>query len=242
MHQRLADSTFRVTAGSSSGSGFSFRSPQVVLTNHHVIEPALTSGASIHVHSEDGQSFAATLLAHSDKSKDDFAILRVSSPLPANRQFLVPQRGQPVRGTRVLFAGFPHGIPHLLVHEAIVSGAVDSRAYYIDGSVNGGNSGGPIVDASTGALVGIVTQRRFMAGDKLHGLAAQVAALATQARGMANSGGRVVMMGLDFTRFVTLVADGLQALSVVIEQNGNVGIGIGFKIDAADAECGRLAL
>jgi len=49
-------------------------------------------------------------------------------------------------------------------------------------------------------------------------------------------------MGIDFGAFATMMANGLQALSQVIEANANSGIGIGFKIDFVDAECVRLEL
>ncbi len=37
MHQRLANATFQVISGNFSGSGFSFISKDVVITNYHVI-------------------------------------------------------------------------------------------------------------------------------------------------------------------------------------------------------------
>lgn len=242
MHERLANSTFRVLCGNSSGSGFSFRNPSTVITNHHVIEPNLVLGQQISVVTEEGTTHPAKLLAHSDKSKHDYAVLQLLTPLCSGRNVL--QSALPVlstRGTRVLFAGFPHGIPDLLVHEAIVSGPTNSHAFYVDGSVNGGNSGGPIVDAATGSVIGIVTQRRFLGGQSLQSLGQQVSLLAQQCAGMA-SRGSVQIMGIDFGAFATMMASGLQALSQVIEANANSGIGIGFKIDVVDAECVRLGL
>ena len=139
------------------------------------------------------------------------------------------------RGTKILFAGFPHGIHDLLVHEAIVSGPVQNHAFYIDGSVNGGNSGGPIVDANSGELVGIVTQRRFLGAQSLQVLGQQVYRLAQQCAGIANRGS-VQIMGIDFGQFANLMAQGLGAISQVIEANANSGIGIGYKIEFVNTE------
>lgn len=230
MHQRLADATFRIVAGNSSGSGFSYASDRLVVTNHHVIEPHVTSGASIFAVTEAGVTLPARLVMYSPKDQADFAVLELQQDLPPGRTVLQPaQNPNTDRGVRVLFSGFPHGIADLLVHEAVISAPLGSRAFYIDGSVNGGNSGGPIVDAGTGELLGIVTQRRFMGGNSLEALAPQVAQLSNQCAAVANSGS-VVIMGINFGDFAAMMAQGLGAISQVIHANANSGIGIGFHM------------
>lgn len=241
MHRGLADSTFRIQCGVSSGSGFSYRNNNIVVTNHHVIEPNLLNDQPIIAITENGIQLSATVLSHSDKTQYDFAILELQDPLPSNRNVLQPNlTTETTRGTELLFSGFPHGIHDLLVHEAIVSGPVQQHAFYIDGSVNGGNSGGPIVNKA-GELVGIVTQRRFLGGQSLQTLGQQVAQLANQCSGMANRGS-VQIMGIDFGQFANMMAQGLGAMSQVIEANANSGIGIGFKIQFMNAEFERLGL
>jgi S1-C subfamily serine protease len=240
MHQQLANATFRIECGRSSGSGFSFRKNDIVVTNHHVIEPSLLSGQPIYAFTEDGTRLSTNLLSYSDKSLHDFAILQITNQIPQNRNVLQPKlAADVVRGTRILFSGFPHGIHDLLVHEAIISGPVQQHAFYIDGSVNGGNSGGPIVDATTGELIGIVTQRRFLGAQSLQSLGQQVSQLVRQCAGMAN-GGSVHIMGIDFGQFANMMAQGLGAISQVIEANANAGIGIGFKVEFANQECVRI--
>lgn len=240
MHQDLANATFRIECGPSSGSGFSFRKDDIVVTNHHVIEPHLLNGHDVFSVTEDGSQLKTKLLSYSDKSQYDFAILQLIDSLPSNRTVLQPKAVAAAnRGVRILFSGFPHGIHDLLVHEAIVSGQVKQHAFYIDGSVNGGNSGGPIVDAQTGELIGIVTQRRFLGAQSLQALGSQVNQLARHCAGIANRGS-VQIMGIDFGQFANMMAQGLGAISQVIEANANSGIGIGFKIDYANQECVKL--
>lgn len=242
MHQQLADSTFRIVCGNSSGSGFSYRSDSIIVTNHHVIEPHLTTGQSIIAVTEGGINVPATLVSYSDKSQYDFAILKIQNSLPSGRNILHPlPLHVVVRGTNVVFSGFPHGIHDLLVHEAVVSAPLSQHAFYIDGSVNGGNSGGPIVDKNTGHVIGIITQRRFLGAQSLQVLGQDVALLATQCAGLA-SRGSVSIMGIDFGQFANLMAQGLSAISQVIEANGNSGIGIGFRIEFVDSEYRRLGL
>lgn len=242
MHQQLADSTFRIECGPISGSGFSFRKDSIVITNHHVIEPHLISDVPIIVVTESGTKSNARLISHSDKTKYDFALLELSDPLPSGRNVLQPRTNENTdRGSQILFAGFPHGIHDLLVHEAIVSGPANTHAFYIDGSVNGGNSGGPIIDINTGELMGIVTQRRFLGAQSLQTLGQQVSHLAQHCEAIANRGS-VQIMGIDFGQFANMMAQGLRAISQVIEANANSGIGIGFKIKFVNQEYDRLGL
>jgi len=242
MHQDLANSTFRIQCGASSGSGFSYRKDSIVVTNHHVIEPNLVSGQNIVAITENGIQINAKLLAYSDKTKYDFAILELQDVLPANRIVLEPELSALYdRGEEIIFAGFPHGIHDLLVNEAIVSGPVKQHAFYIDGSVNGGNSGGPIISKSNGKIIGIVTQRRFLGGQHIQALGQQVAQLSNHCAGIAKQGS-VQIMGIDFGSFANMMAQGLAAMSQVIEANANSGIGIGFQIQFVNAEFDRLGL
>jgi S1-C subfamily serine protease len=230
MHQQLADSTFRIVVGNSSGSGFSFVNDRLVITNHHVIEPHLMSGVAIQAFTEANVALPARLVGYSNKAQFDFAILELEEALPSGRNVLqVASNAVIARGERVLFAGFPHGIPDLLVHEAVISAPLDQHAFYIDGSINGGNSGGPIISAITGEVLGIVTQRRFMGGQSLQTLAPQVRQLSHHCAAIAGRGS-VQMMGINFGDFAGMVAQGFEAMSQVIEANANAGIGIGFHI------------
>lgn len=201
MYQNLANATFKIECHVCSGSGFSFRDNKTILTNHHVIENHLSSGNHIFAVTESGQKLRVTLKNYSHKSKYDFAVLELVDPLPDDRVILHPEEPcQIPRGRKILFAGFPHGIHDLLVHGAIISGPSSNHAFYIDGSVNGGNSGGPIVDGETGNVIGIVTQRRFLGGDSLQALGRPIAELSSHCQAIANNG-FVNIMGVDFGQF-----------------------------------------
>lgn len=236
MHQKLADSTFRIVVGNSSGSGFSLFNDQLVITNHHVIEPHIQSGIAIQAITENNVVLPTRLITHSDKTQFDFAILELQQALPSGRNVLQAAANRvTARGERVLFAGFPHGIPDLLVHEAVISAPLSQHAFYIDGSINGGNSGGPIISAITGEVLGIVTQRRFMGVQSLQTLAPQVSQLSQYCAAIAGKG-YAIIMGIDFRNFAAMMAEGFGAISQVIEANANTGIGIGFHIDYVTAE------
>jgi len=240
MHQTIADATFRVECGHSSGSGFSFRHASIVATNYHVIAPHQTAG--IEVVTEAGVRMVGQLVGHSPEHLHDFALLRVQVNLPAGRSVLQPKKNPDTRrGVETLFAGFPHGIHDLLVHEAVVSGPAPPHGFYIDGSVNGGNSGGPIVEKTSGELIGLVTQRRFLGALQLGQLRQQVGALAQHCQGIAGQGS-VAIMGVDFGAFAHMMSQSFLVIDQLLQANANSGIGIGFHIQHIDAEYTRLGL
>lgn len=242
MHQRLADATFRIECDSSSGSGFSFRHESIVATNYHVIAPHMVNGSQIHVVTEAGVRIPAQLVGHSPENQYDFALLRLQAALPPGRQILQPKANVATpRGMATIFAGFPHGIHDLLVHEAVVSGPASPHSFYIDGSVNGGNSGGPIVEKATGELIGLVTQRRFLGVIQLGQLRQQVQQLAQHCQGVAGQGS-VVIMGVNFSAFAQMMAQNFLVVDQLLQANANSGIGIGFSIQHINAEYSRLGM
>jgi hypothetical protein len=242
MHQMLADATFRVECATSSGSGFSFRHLSIVATNCHVIATNIANGSPIHAVTEAGVRIAAQLIGHSPENQYDFALLRLQADPPTGRQVLHP-RANPAtpRGMATIFAGFPHGIHDLLIHEAVVSGAASPHSFYIDGSVNGGNSGGPIVEKASGELVGLVTQRRFLGVTQLRQLRQQVQQLAQHCQGIAGRGA-VLIMGVNFGEFAQMMAQNFLVIDQLLQANANSGIGIGFSVQHINAEYARLGL
>jgi S1-C subfamily serine protease len=236
----LARATLQIECGSSRGSAFVFLRPDTVLTNHHVIEPNLRAGSEI-VGQGDGQSTRFEVLAHSDKSDLDFAVLRAKTPFHPPTALHASNGGRPKRGNEVIFAGYPHGIPDLLVQGAIVAGSYADLGFYIDGSVNGGNSGGPIVDRADGGVVGIVTQRRYLGGDEL-GAIGEEARLLKAHTDAVRGRGAVVIMGINVGEFAALTGRSLDLLEQVIAANANTGLGIGFHIEFALDSIRKLGL
>ncbi|MBI4294541.1 MAG: PAS domain S-box protein [Chloroflexi bacterium] len=235
---KVAVATLRIEFGTNRGSGFHFLNVQTVLTNHHVVEGAEYAKAPAIIGvTESGSQTKLELVAWSPKTKHDFAILRAVSPVPEGRNALQPKVMRPIaRGTEVFFGGFPHGIPHLLVQRAFVAGLVSPEVFYLDGSVNGGNSGGPIVDAADGTVIGLVTQRRFLGGADLEDIAKSAEQLRTHCQAIAGRGS-VQIMGIDFSGFIHSMAESRLIVRRPIEANANTGIGIGFSIAFASSEC-----
>lgn len=230
LYKNLANATLQILCGNSSGSGFQLLNKDIVITNHHVIEPYFfQEGLQIEGFYENGTRCLMKLIGYSNKMEYDFAILKVIKTENISPSILQPRLSEGFeRGTGIVFSGFPHGIPHLLTHSAIISAQIE-KGFYIDGSVNGGNSGGPIIDTNDGKVIGIVTQRRYMGGGNIQQILHESQQLQKHFHSMSK-GGNVIMMGIDFADFALKMANTNKILSDVLAQNANSGIGIGFDI------------
>lgn len=234
MHQTLANATFQVIAGDSRGSGFSFMREDLVVTNLHVVATccdlqAMRQIGPVTLQTEANEQIGAQIL-HID-GDNDFAIMRLQSPLPAGRTVLQPSAGfTPTRGTKLIFAGYPHGIPQLLTNEGIISAPLDAGRFALDGMVNGGNSGGPIIDRETGEAIGIVTQRRYVLPPDAQQLSNEVA----QLRGYLAQAAQqisVEVMGVNFGQMADMFSRSLQMVNEMMNLNANPGIGTGFSLE-----------
>jgi S1-C subfamily serine protease len=170
------------------GTGF-FIAPDIVATNHHVIEDALTTGNLFVMNAALGAPLPAIILFHDgpfEQTGGDFALLRV--PGAAAPYFSLVDGALDVKGAAVMAAGFPGDVmyddlrfqrlldgtgttaPDLVV----TSGIVNSRQHITDdvsilvhsASISSGNSGGPLVDLC-GRVVGMNT---FIREDSLRNL------------------------------------------------------------------------
>ncbi len=233
MHEQIANATFRIECGTSSGSGFSFKERSLVLTNHHVISSHISSRSPIYVITKSGDKIEAGLKSYNEKY--DFALLELKAVLPKGRGILKETESNILSiGRKVIYAGFPHGIHDLLVQEAIVSGDYNKLGFYIDASINGGSSGGPIVDFESGLLIGIVTKKRFLGGEMLEELRQPMNQLVSHLE--TNGSSFMSVGGINFGEFAKTVGIGLRNITNVIESNASTGIGIGFKIKFAIEE------
>ena len=149
--QRSLPSTVSLRCNASVGSGF-FVSPDLVLTNHHVLCP---NEGAIQVVMSDGRKFVGKVVS-SDKGVD-LGLVRVAgvkaTPLPLG------DVADLAVGDKVMIIGSPIGL-EFTVHEGNVSSlqrAAFGVAYVqLDAKINPGNSGGPVIDAQ-GRVVGVVS-------------------------------------------------------------------------------------
>ena len=136
------------------GSGVLFSADGAVLTNNHVIEDA----KAVQVKLKDGRVFSATLAGRDPAT--DLAVLKIDAKgLPAVT-FADSDAARP--GEVTLAIGSPLGLSHTVtmgVLSAKGRGGANPVEDYLqtDASINGGNSGGPLVNLE-GKVLGINTQ------------------------------------------------------------------------------------
>lgn len=152
------------TRSTSLGSGVVYTTDGYILTNHHVIEPALDPALDVSVRLASGEILLAEVIGSDELN--DLAVLKVADDgLPAIN---LRSEAEPLRvGETVVAVGSPFGL-ETSVTAGIISalnrelriddaeGTVIPSVIQTDAAINPGNSGGALVDAQ-GRLVGINT-------------------------------------------------------------------------------------
>lgn len=144
-------------SGEDLGSGFVFDQHGDILTNDHVVSGAI----SVTVKTETGQTYSATIIG-ADPTLD-VAVLRVNglnlAPLPVDATY------QGSLGDNVLAFGSPLGLANTVTTGIIsgldrnftIHGVNYQSMFQISAPIAPGNSGGPLVLASDGEVVGMDT-------------------------------------------------------------------------------------
>jgi serine protease Do len=151
------------TGVASSGSGFIISNDGYILTNHHVIEAALTRGFTLKVYTEDGSGYEAQVVGY--EQENDVAVLKIEAEgLDA---VTTGDSDATKVGERIYTVGDPLGHLEYTMTDGIVSAldrvvAVDTNTsismFQISAAVNSGNSGGPVYN-SNGEVIGIVSAK-----------------------------------------------------------------------------------
>ncbi|ACF02492.1 hypothetical protein Rpal_3996 [Rhodopseudomonas palustris TIE-1] len=154
-------------AAIAKGTGFLCRG--FLITNNHVFagprdaRVCLRKDGSNEAFCLAGDDFARRLKTGSQESSYDYAVLDIPEIIGSDDfQFqLESPRGRRI-GESIALIGFPLEHLNLTCHSGIISSFYDSGVAHvvqIDASVNAGNSGGPLIDPETAAVLGVVTRK-----------------------------------------------------------------------------------
>lgn len=231
-YDKIAHSVVKIEAGNSAGSGFHFCEKNIIVTNAHVVRDAYANGCKIYAKIDDKQ-YELICKKIEEKNGNDFAILRALEAFPNDREVLtVASNPDYAIGTEVVYAGFPHGFDDLILQRAIIAGCYNNNCnkFYIDGPVNEGNSGGPIIRLSDNAIIGIISARRFIKGD-LDKLISSVNAF----KELAIQQSKNVSISFGGINYNVEMAKSLAGIANIFRNvvlcNANTGLGVGQKIE-----------
>ncbi|EMR06808.1 Putative serine protease HtrA [Bhargavaea cecembensis DSE10] len=145
---------FTILTDENIGSGFLYKSGGLIATNAHVV----SGYTDVTVRNSDGKESQGRVVGISDRS--DVALIKVDDY--ANIEPFQVETGVTPIGAEVIAIGSPHGLSNtvttgtLTAHDQNLElGFIYENIYQINARIERGNSGGPLIDAKTGKVVGI---------------------------------------------------------------------------------------
>jgi putative serine protease PepD len=165
---RVSPSVVEVDSNSSqgqdTGTGFFIQSDGYILTNNHVVEPAVLSNGKIKVKLSNNRTYTATLIGRD--TAYDLAVLKI--PVTDAPALTFGDSDKVQVGDPVIAIGSPLGLAGTVTLGIIsaknrpVTTSSESQAgensfinaLQTDAAINPGNSGGPLVDIN-GAVIGV---------------------------------------------------------------------------------------
>ncbi|WJY26218.1 trypsin-like peptidase domain-containing protein [Sporosarcina trichiuri] len=136
------------------GSGFLYKKGGLIVTNAHVV----AGFTDVVVRNSDGKDAAGKVIGISDKY--DVALIR--SDAYSKLAPLVSETKETPIGTEVIALGSPQGFENSAsvgyltgLNRDMELGFVYEKIYQIDAQIDQGSSGGPLLDAKTGKVIGI---------------------------------------------------------------------------------------
>lgn len=225
--------------------GTGFKCKNRIITNNHVYNPTNSDEITIQFKKADGKGIALEKKYTSDefiallqdampKDSWDFAILEDTHFSEIPNLELIDKKREIEIGQKCAFLGFPFSSNYLTIHEAIISAKYTNRKnnvkyIQLDASINGGNSGGPLIDVETQEVIGIITLKKTGFSDRFSELNDS---FKSNIEMLEKSGGATIQVsGIDIMSTFKAIQNQLSVLGKEMERSSNVGIGFGFELD-----------
>jgi len=190
----------------SKGSGFIFQQEGLVVTCAHVVRE-VGNGTSAYLQFPDNEEFIAATVAITDHDHD-IALLKFQDT--QKRKPLRAAKSEATAGAPVIFSGYPLTLTDLTTHQGIISAVIKDptgmKRYLIDGTVNPGNSGGPLLTPD-GEVIGVVDATRRESNSVL-------------SKVQAMKPGALSLHGLDLVKIYNALVNNLQ-------------LGVGYAVPSA---------
>lgn len=173
------------------------------------------------------------IAAESPTSEKDYVYLKLSEPEFDGRHiFEFTDSSTLSIGERIVFLGFPFGMPQLTSHIGYISSIHEKNGVeivQIDGSVNGGNSGGPLLDLKTGEVAGIITRAvTGMIEEQFNQLIKALKNNQAVLEAVTRTGGMKIK-GIDPLRAISASQAAMEQIAWNLHRSANVGIGYAYS-------------
>lgn len=223
------------------GGGSGFLVSGGIITNSHVIRATDFDAIAIRFDESDPgdqNSYLRVIIndviaAESSEDEKDYAFLKMKEPEFSGRHLFSFSKNETVKvGQMIAFMGYPFGIYNLTCHTGYISSIYEKNdvlVYQIDGSVNGGNSGGPLISLDSGDVVGIVTRAQTgLIEEQLNNL---MNALKSNQQALSKAKASVIFGGFDSVKGFVASQAAMEVITQNLRRSANVGIGYAFSSD-----------
>ena len=153
--ENIRKSVYKIITASGTGSGFTIKNNNHIITNYHVVKGEKV--VAVEDHNKD-RHVAYVVMVNPEV---DLAFLHIDGFENTSNLISLEENVEVMNTQKVFINGYPFGMPYTIT-EGIVSAANQpmGNRHYIqtDAAVNPGNSGGPMLNAD-GVLVGVTTSK-----------------------------------------------------------------------------------
>lgn len=201
---------------------------EYIIENNRIID--IVYSDSIYAIFDQGDTLRLNLIISRNWKTDldpllfDFAILKIDNKTIEPLQ--IGKYDDVEIGNEIIFSGFPLSSQHLTNHTGIISakyvrkiGNVDQNFYQIDGSINKGNSGGPLISLVDQKVIGIISTREG-------GISNELDAIRKKIKYQKNQGSSIHLQGVDHASVLVELID-------TLDKYISVGIGRAVSIEYA---------
>lgn len=230
--------------GDQVGSGSGFLTNQKLVSNSHVIRGGAFDAVELSFGDQDTNPMPPVRLSRDDfygriadestEGSADYVVIDMSSePEFAGRPNfeLAASDGLAQVGDPVLFLGFPLNASHLSAHSGRISADYRTNAVHrlqIDGSINRGNSGGPLIHVATEKTIGIITRMEPGLYENFRDLQE---AIGNNVEALSRSKASMTIGGVDPIQATRVTMSILGVIAQNLERSANVGIGWAFCVE-----------
>jgi len=223
------------------GSGSGFLVSGGIITNSHVIRATDFDAIAIRFDESDPadqNSYIRVIVndviaAESLENERDYAFLKMEEPEFNGRHLFSFSENETIKvGQMIAFMGYPFGMYNLTCHTGYISSIYEKNdvlVYQIDGSVNGGNSGGPLVSLDSGDVIGIVTRAQTGLIEEQFNNA--INALKSNQQAFSKAKTSMSIGGFDPVKGFIASQAAMEVIAQNLRRSANIGIGYAFSSD-----------